>query len=87
MAAAYSMDLRTRVLKDADAGLSSKELAERYHVSLTWVDATCFFRKAPQGAPTSSPYQNVSWPPTWRMRASRIVTGDSQFGPNLVCMV
>jgi transposase len=33
------MDLRTRVLKDSDAGLSSKELAERYHVSRAWVDA------------------------------------------------
>ena len=39
MAAAYSMDLRARVLKDADAGLTSKELAERYHVSRAWVDA------------------------------------------------
>ena len=39
MAAAYSMDLRTRVLKDADAGVSSKELAMRYHVSRAWVDA------------------------------------------------
>ena|SRR5215831_12343886 len=39
MAAAYSMDLRTRVLTDADAGLTSKELAERYHVSRAWVDA------------------------------------------------
>ena len=39
MAAAYSVDLRVRVLKDADAGLSSKELAERYHVSRAWVDA------------------------------------------------
>ncbi len=39
MAAAYSMDLRTRVLQDSDAGLSSKELAERYHVSRAWVDA------------------------------------------------
>ena len=39
MAAAYSIDLRTRVLKDADAGLSSKDLAERYHVSRAWVDA------------------------------------------------
>lgn len=39
MAAAYSLDLRVRVLKDADAGLSSKELAERYHVSRAWVDA------------------------------------------------
>ena len=39
MAAAYSMDLRSRVLKEADAGLSSKELADRYHVSRAWVDA------------------------------------------------
>jgi transposase len=39
MAAAYSMDLRTRVLRDADAGLSSKDLAARYHVSRAWVDA------------------------------------------------
>src|SRR5881398_2568794 len=39
MAAAYSMDLRTRVLKDADAGLVSKDLADRYHVSRAWVDA------------------------------------------------
>lgn len=39
MAAAYSMDLRERVLRDAQAGRSSKELAERYHVSRAWVDA------------------------------------------------
>jgi transposase len=39
MAAAYSMDLRKRVISDADAGLSSKELVERYHVSRAWVDA------------------------------------------------
>jgi len=39
MAAAYSMDLRERVIKDAEAGLSSKELAARYHVSRAWVDA------------------------------------------------
>jgi len=39
MAAAYSMDLRARVIKDANAGISSKELAQRYHVSLAWVDA------------------------------------------------
>jgi transposase len=39
MAAAYSMDLRERVIDDADEGLSSKELAERYHVSRAWVDA------------------------------------------------
>jgi transposase len=39
MAAAYSMDLRARVLQDSNAGASSKELAERYHVSRAWVDA------------------------------------------------
>jgi transposase len=39
MAAAYSMDLRKRVIADSDVGLSSKELAERYHVSRAWVDA------------------------------------------------
>ena len=38
MAKPYSMDLRERVLLDADAGLPSKELAARYHVSLTWVN-------------------------------------------------
>src|SRR5262245_50243930 len=39
MAAAYSMDLRERVIADADAGLASKELAARYRVSLAWVNA------------------------------------------------
>jgi len=39
MAVPYSMDLRIRVLQDADAGLMSKELAARYHVSRAWVDA------------------------------------------------
>lgn len=39
MARPYSMDLRVRVLQDADAGLTSKALAARYHVSLAWVDA------------------------------------------------
>jgi len=39
MAAAYSMDLRERVTQDADAGLSTKELTARYHVSRAWVDA------------------------------------------------
>lgn len=39
MAGAYSMDLRERVIQDADAGLTSKDLASRYHVSRAWVDA------------------------------------------------
>lgn len=39
MAKPYSIDLRERVLQDADTGLPSKELAARYHVSRAWVDA------------------------------------------------
>jgi transposase len=38
MAKPYSMDLRERVLRDADAGLPSEELAARYHVSVSWVN-------------------------------------------------
>jgi transposase len=33
------MDLRMRVLQDSEAGIPSKELAVRYHVSRAWVDA------------------------------------------------
>jgi transposase len=36
--AAYSMDLRRRVLHDADAGMGSDALAEKYSVSRAWVD-------------------------------------------------
>lgn len=36
--APYSMDLRTRVLADCAAGLSSKEVAAKYRVSRSWVD-------------------------------------------------
>ena len=34
---AYSMDLRERVLRDSDAGLMADAVAERYHVSGSWV--------------------------------------------------
>lgn len=34
---AYSMDLRSRVIADCDAGLGTKEAAEKYKVSRSWV--------------------------------------------------
>ena len=34
---AYSMDLRERVLRDSDAGMLADAVAERYHVSGSWV--------------------------------------------------
>jgi transposase len=36
--APYSMDLRSRVLRDSDAGLPSAEVAAKYSVSRAWVD-------------------------------------------------
>ena len=36
--AAYLMDLRTRVLRDSDAGMASKDVAAKYAVSRAWVD-------------------------------------------------
>ena len=36
--APYSMDLRTRVLRDSDAGMPSKDVAVKYAVSRAWVD-------------------------------------------------
>lgn len=36
--APYSMDLRTRVLRDSDAGMPSKDVATKYAVSRAWVD-------------------------------------------------
>jgi transposase len=35
--AAYSMDLRIRVLQDSDAGLTADAVAEKYRVSASWV--------------------------------------------------
>jgi transposase len=34
---AYSMDLRSRVVADCDAGLGTKQAAEKYKVSASWV--------------------------------------------------
>ena len=36
--AAYSMDLRTRVLEDCDAGMRADAVAAKYRVSLSWVN-------------------------------------------------
>jgi len=36
--APYSMDLRSRVLRDSEAGMPSKDVAAKYAVSRSWVD-------------------------------------------------
>jgi transposase len=44
--AAYSMDLRTRVLADRDAGLGSEEVAAKFRVSRSWVNRLVQRRRA-----------------------------------------
>ena len=34
---AYSLDLRTRILEDCDAGMATKDAAAKYRVSASWV--------------------------------------------------
>lgn len=34
---AYSMDLRERALRDSDAGMKAADVADKYHVSGSWV--------------------------------------------------
>ena len=36
--APYSMDLRTRILADVDAGVAPKEVATKFRVSRSWVN-------------------------------------------------
>ena len=38
MARTYSLDLRERVVKDREAGMSSKAVAKKYSVSRSWID-------------------------------------------------
>jgi len=42
---AYSMDLRVRVMADVDAGLGTKQAAEKYRVSADWVRKLKRFRR------------------------------------------
>jgi len=45
MAHTYSLDLRERVVNDRDAGLSSKTVAEKYSVSVSWVNGLLRHRR------------------------------------------
>ena len=73
--AAYSMDLRLRVLRDADAGLPSDELAENYSVSRAWVDRLKQRRRENRrgGAPQANPLAPGS-------HAGRITGGPAHAG-------
>jgi len=56
--AAYSMDLRTRVLEDSDAGMRADAVAEKYRVSLSWVNRLKQRRRA---SGEIAPRRQVRW--------------------------
>jgi transposase len=45
MSHSYSMDLRSRVMADVDAGLKPVEVAKKYRVSRSWVYKIIRFRR------------------------------------------
>jgi len=60
MANSYSMDLRSRVVADVDAGLKPAEVAEKYRVSRSWVYKILCFRQATGSYAARQPRRNRS---------------------------
>ena len=63
MPAAYSLDLRTRILADTDRGLTTRQVATKYTVSESWVRRLKQRRReAGEVAPrTATPGPKPSW--------------------------
>jgi transposase len=66
---AYSMDLRTRVLADSDAGMGTRAVATKYSVSESWV-RRLKQRRRERGEIT--PRQRRPAPPKWLPHAGRL---------------
>jgi transposase len=47
---AYSMDLRERIFRDSDAGMTAVAVAEKYDVSRAWVDRSNLKRTTYSGS-------------------------------------
>src|SRR5688572_33248312 len=56
--APYSMDLRARVVRARDAGLSANEVAAKYEVSLAWVNRVLQRRRE---TGSIAPRQQTRW--------------------------
>lgn len=66
---AYSMDLRTRVLADSDAGMGTRAVATKYSVSESWV-RRLKQRRREKGE--IAPRQRPPSPPKWLAHAERL---------------
>jgi transposase len=69
---AYSQDLRARVLKACDSGLSTREVATKYEVSESWV-RRLKQRRRETGSIEPKP-QRYGSPPKWTEHAEAIAT-------------
>jgi transposase len=67
----YSMDLRVRVLKDVDAGLTTSSVAAKYSVSPAWVRRLKQRRQA-TGQIGPTPQKQRGATPGWITYADRI---------------
>lgn len=66
---AYSMDLRTRVLADSDAGMGTRAVATKYSVSESWV-RRLKQRRREKGE--IAPRRRRPSPPKWLAHAERL---------------
>lgn len=66
---AYSMDLRTRVLADVDAGMGTRPVATKYRVSESWVRR---LKQRRRESGEIAPRQRTWPPPKWLSHAERI---------------
>ena len=66
---AYSMDLRTRVLTDTDAGMGTRAVATKYRVSESWVRR---LKQRRRESGEIAPRQRTLPPPKWLSHAERI---------------
>jgi transposase len=67
---AYSMDLRERVLKDCDAGMSTREVALKFDVSESWVRRLKQRRRETGEVAPRSPRNGTQ--PKWLAHAEKI---------------
>ena len=70
MPAAYSRDLRTRILADCDRGLGTRAVAAKYTVSESWVRRLKQRRRQTGEVAPRAPRNRR--PPTWAPHADRI---------------
>lgn len=66
---AYSMDLRSRVLADCDAGMEIRQVAVKYRVSESWIRR---LRQRRRESGETAPRERKTAPPQWEAYADAL---------------